>query len=114
MPSHCPCLQVLKAVDLIAAEDTRRTGRLLQLLGIETRAVRERAGRAGGGPGGGGPALVSHHEHNYRRRVPALLARALGGASIAVVSDAGTPGIADPGMQLARWACENRLTGCKK
>ena len=45
--------------------------------------------------------LLSHHEHNWRTRVPDLISRAQAGQSIAVVSDAGTPGIADPGMQLA-------------
>jgi 16S rRNA (cytidine1402-2'-O)-methyltransferase len=85
-------LKVLRGVDLIAAEDTRRTGRLLQLLGIETAGASARRG----GPNVG-PSLISHHEHNTARRVPDLIARAKAGAAIAVVSDAGTPGIADPG-----------------
>jgi len=85
-------LKVLRGVDLIAAEDTRRTGRLLQLLGIETAGASVRRG----GPNVG-PSLVSHHEHNTVRRVPELIKRAQAGAAIAVVSDAGTPGIADPG-----------------
>lgn len=78
-------LRVLKEVDAIAAEDTRRTARLLAHYGIAT------------------PTL-SFHEHNSRVRVPQLVTRLLGGASLALVSDAGTPGIADPGVALVR-AC---------
>ena len=104
-------LKVLQAVDVIAAEDTRRTGRLLQLLGISTaRSSAKTAGVAAGLGGsseevagtGRGPILMSHHEHNTRSRVPQLVSRAQAGQSIAVVSDAGTPGIADPGLELAR------------
>lgn len=89
-------------MDVIAAEDTRRTGKLLQLLDIETARANARMG----GSGAGRPSLVSHHEHNTRRRVPDLVARCRAGASVAVVSDAGTPGIADPGMQLAQACAE--------
>ena len=89
-------LKVLRAVDVIAAEDTRRTGRLLQLLGIETA----KASTKPGGSGLGGPILLSHHEHNTKARVPDLVRRAQGGQAIAVVSDAGTPGIADPGLEV--------------
>ena len=74
-------LEVLKAVDIIAAEDTRVTIRLLNRHGI--------AGK-----------LVAVHEHNERRaaeRVSGLLAE---GKTVALVSDAGTPGIADPGAQV--------------
>lgn len=72
---------VLGAVDAVAAEDTRHTGRLLAELGIEAR-------------------LVSLHEHNERERVPQLIERMQGGESLALVSDAGTPGISDPGYPL--------------
>lgn len=72
---------VLAAVDVIAAEDTRHTGRFLQALGLEAE-------------------LVSLHEHNEHARIPALLARLQAGASVAIVSDAGTPGISDPGYPL--------------
>jgi 16S rRNA (cytidine1402-2'-O)-methyltransferase len=74
-------LRVLREVALIAAEDTRRTGRLLTHFGITT------------------PTL-SYHEHNQRRRIPELLRRLSAGDAVAVVTDAGTPGISDPGTEL--------------
>jgi 16S rRNA (cytidine1402-2'-O)-methyltransferase len=74
-------LRVLRTVDVIAAEDTRRTARLLSHHGIST------------------PTL-SFHQHNTRARVPQLMARLNRGDSIALVTDAGTPGISDPGVEL--------------
>jgi len=74
-------LRVLRGVDLIAAEDTRRTAKLLAHYSIAS------------------PTL-SFHEHNTVSRIPALLARLEGGADVALVSDAGTPGISDPGCEL--------------
>jgi 16S rRNA (cytidine1402-2'-O)-methyltransferase len=74
-------LSVLKAVDLVAAEDTRKTGQLLRHFGITA-------------------ALVSYHEHNETARTPDLLRRLQQGASIAVVTNAGTPGISDPGYRI--------------
>jgi 16S rRNA (cytidine1402-2'-O)-methyltransferase len=76
-------LDILAGVDLIAAEDTRHTGLLLKALRLDKKQ------------------FLSHHEHNWRSRVPELIARAKEGASIAVVSDAGSPGISDPGSHLA-------------
>jgi 16S rRNA (cytidine1402-2'-O)-methyltransferase len=73
----------LAAAELIAAEDTRRTGQLLTTLGL-TRP------------------LVSLHEHNERERIGELLAKLAGGARIALVSDAGTPLLSDPGFELVR------------
>src|ERR1044071_9744036 len=81
-------LRVLREADLIAAEDTRRTAKLLSHFGIDT------------------PAL-SFHAHNSRARLPQLIARLRGGERIALVTDAGTPGISDPGAELVaacRWA----------
>lgn len=78
-------LAVLHGVDVIASEDTRRTGRLLKHFGIAT-------------------PQVSHHEHNWRAASVQLVKRMQTGESVAVVSDAGTPGIADPGTELVR-AC---------
>ncbi len=78
-------LRVMREVDLIAAEDTRRTAKLLNHYAIST-------------------PTISFHEHNSRTRVPQLLARLNTGAKIALVSDAGTPGIADPGIALVQ-AC---------
>ena len=73
----------LAAAELIAAEDTRRTGQLLTTLGL-TRP------------------LVSLHEHNERERIGELLAKLAAGARIALVSDAGTPLLSDPGFELVR------------
>jgi 16S rRNA (cytidine1402-2'-O)-methyltransferase len=72
-------LRVLREVALIAAEDTRRTAHLLARHGIATR-------------------MTSLHEHNEAAKAPALVARLLAGDSIAVVSDAGTPAVSDPGQ----------------
>ena len=74
-------LRVLKEVDLIAAEDTRHTRHLLDHYGIKT-------------------ALTSYHEHNERAKAQNLVERLLHGDSIALVSDAGTPAISDPGYRL--------------
>jgi 16S rRNA (cytidine1402-2'-O)-methyltransferase len=80
---------VLQEADLVAAEDTRRTRQLLAHLGIRAR-------------------LVSLHEHNERQRVPRLIAQIKTGARIALVSDAGTPLVSDPGYRLV---AEARLHG---
>jgi 16S rRNA (cytidine1402-2'-O)-methyltransferase len=74
-------LRVLREVALIAAEDTRRTARLLQHYSISTRTT-------------------SLHEHNERSKTSSLVAQLLAGDSIALVSDAGTPVISDPGVHL--------------
>jgi len=78
-------LRVLGEVQVIAAEDTRRTRRLLEHFGLAT-------------------AIVSLFEHNERARIPGLLARLERGESVAVVTDAGSPGISDPGYPLVRAA----------
>jgi 16S rRNA (cytidine1402-2'-O)-methyltransferase len=80
-------LRVLREVSLIAAEDTRRTSRLLQHYSIST-------------------STTSLHEHNEYARTPYLIERLRQGESIAVVSDAGTPGISDPGTRLVAAAHE--------
>ncbi len=76
---------VLEAVDAVVAEDTRHAGRLLQHLDV--RAER-----------------VAYHEHNERERTPALVARLEAGEDLALISDAGTPLISDPGYRLVRAA----------
>jgi 16S rRNA (cytidine1402-2'-O)-methyltransferase len=76
---------VLAEVDRIAAEDTRHTGRLLARFAIER-------------------PLVSYHDHNKDRRTPELIERLLAGEAIAIVSDAGSPGISDPAFTLVRAA----------
>ena len=78
-------LEVLAAVDLIACEDTRVTRKLLERYGIAT-------------------PLTSYHEHNAAQARPKLLARLADGAAIALVSDAGTPLVSDPGYKLVREA----------
>lgn len=74
-------LRVLREVSLIAAEDTRRTARLLQHYSIPT-------------------PTTSLHEHNERARTPALIDRLVRGENVALVSDAGTPVLSDPGVML--------------
>ena len=83
-------LRVLREVDVIAAEDTRRTAKLLAHHAIST------------------PTL-SFHEHNSRSRLPQLLARLERGESIALVTDAGTPGVSDPGVELVAAAVEKGI-----
>jgi 16S rRNA (cytidine1402-2'-O)-methyltransferase len=83
-------LKVLAEVDLIACEDTRRTARLLSAHGIRK-------------------PMLSYFEHNELRRVPELVERLKRGDTIALVSDAGTPAISDPGYRLVRAALE---AGC--
>jgi 16S rRNA (cytidine1402-2'-O)-methyltransferase len=80
-------LEVLAGVDVIACEDTRVTRKLTERYGIET-------------------SLTPYHEHNAAEARPKLLARLADGQAIALVSDAGTPLISDPGFKLVRAACE--------
>jgi 16S rRNA (cytidine1402-2'-O)-methyltransferase len=77
--------EALAGADIIAAEDTRHTAALLKMLGISK-------------------PLLSLHEHNEARRVPALIARLGAGERVALVSDAGTPLLSDPGYELVRRA----------
>ena len=74
-------LRVLREADVIAAEDTRRTAKLLAHYSIST-------------------PTISFHEHNTRGRLPQILARLDAGATVALVTDAGLPGISDPGSEL--------------
>lgn len=80
-------VEVLRAVEWIACEDTRQTRKLLAHYGIETRTV-------------------SYHEHNEAQRSQELLSRLEQGESVALVSDAGTPLVSDPGFRLVRKAAE--------
>jgi 16S rRNA (cytidine1402-2'-O)-methyltransferase len=77
--------EALAAANVIAAEDTRHTGALLKALGLAT-------------------PLLSLHEHNESQRVPALLTRLAQGERVALVSDAGTPLLSDPGYELVKAA----------
>ena len=78
-------LRVLKEVDVIACEDTRHTGRMFRHFDVRK-------------------PLVSYHEHNEAERAAELVERACGGEAIAVVSDAGMPGISDPGYRIVEKA----------
>jgi 16S rRNA (cytidine1402-2'-O)-methyltransferase len=84
-------LRILREVDLIAAEDTRRTARLLSHYAIATPST-------------------SFHQHNVRTRMPQLLSRLQAGSSIALVTDAGTPGVSDPGVELVEACVEANIT----
>jgi 16S rRNA (cytidine1402-2'-O)-methyltransferase len=83
-------LRVLKEVDLIACEDTRQTLKLLSHYGIQTR-------------------LVSYHEHNEMTKAAELVVDLEGGAKIALVTDAGMPGISDPGFRLISLAIRHHV-----
>jgi 16S rRNA (cytidine1402-2'-O)-methyltransferase len=83
-------INTLKSVDLIAAEDTRQTLKLLNRFDIKK-------------------PLVSYHEHNKRESGQKLIQDLLEGKSIAIVTDAGTPGISDPGEDIVRLAVENEI-----
>ncbi|HUI46317.1 MAG TPA: 16S rRNA (cytidine(1402)-2'-O)-methyltransferase [Nitrospirota bacterium] len=83
-------IRILKEVDLIAAEDTRHTRHLLDRYQIETH-------------------LTSYHDHNKEEKAPVLIERMLAGSSVALVSDAGTPGISDPGFFLINLAIDRQL-----
>lgn len=80
-------LEILKTVDTIACEDTRQTGKLLAHFGISAK-------------------LLSYHEHNERGRAEELKNALLAGKNIAVASDAGTPGVADPAFRIVQTAIE--------
>ena len=83
-------IEVLKGVDLILAEDTRTSGKLLKHFEINTRAQ-------------------SHHMHNEHKTVENLVQKLNSGMSIALISDAGTPAISDPGFLLTRTCIENNI-----
>jgi 16S rRNA (cytidine1402-2'-O)-methyltransferase len=84
-------LEVLKSVDLIAAEDTRHSGLLMKHLGIKKQ-------------------FISYHEHNEARRTAELVERLARGENIALITDAGTPGLSDPGLRLIRECIKRELS----
>lgn len=82
--------RVLSEVDLILAEDTRKTGLLLKHYNIENK-------------------MISHHLHNEHKTVGSVVEKLTSGLNIALVSDAGTPSISDPGFLLVRECVKNKL-----
>ena len=84
-------IRILKEVDLILAEDTRTSGKLLKHFEISTH-------------------MHSHHMHNEHKTVENLISRMKAGETIALISDAGTPAISDPGFLLTRACVENGIT----
>jgi len=83
-------IRILKEVDLILAEDTRTSGKLLKHFEIGTH-------------------MHSHHMHNEHKTVENLISRLKAGETIALISDAGTPAISDPGFLLTRACVENNI-----
>ena len=83
-------LSTLRSVDLVACEDTRRSAILLRHYGIEA-------------------ATTSYHDHNERKKTPQLLTRMAGGERVALITDAGSPGISDPGFFLVRACLEEGI-----
>jgi 16S rRNA (cytidine1402-2'-O)-methyltransferase len=84
-------VRILKEADAIAAEDTRHTQKLLNKFDIHT-------------------PLTSYHDHNKEEKAPVLVARLLEGKNVALVSDAGTPGISDPGYFLINLAIDQKIS----
>lgn len=83
-------IKVLSEVDIIAAEDTRNTGKLLSYHNIKGK-------------------LVSYHEHNETQKAQKLIAEIKKGLSVAIVTDAGTPSVSDPGYRIVQAAIENHI-----
>jgi len=83
-------LDVLKSVDLIAAEDTRHSGMLVKHFGIKK-------------------PLISYHEHNEAKRTAELVERLSRGEKVALITDAGTPALSDPGLRLIRECIQREL-----
>lgn len=83
-------LEVLKSIDVVAAEDTRHSGLLLKHFGIKK-------------------PFVSYHEHNEAARTAQLIECLARGENVALITDAGTPGVSDPGMRLIRECISRKL-----
>ena len=84
-------LEVLKTVDLVAAEDTRHSGILMKHFGIKK-------------------PFISYHEHNEAKRTAELVERLAAGENVALITDAGTPGLSDPGLRLIRECIRRELS----
>src|ERR1044072_4295134 len=86
----CQDLEVLTSVDVVAAEDTRHSGLLLKNFEIKK-------------------PFVSYHEHNEAARAAELVERLARGENVALITDAGTPGLSDPGMRIIRECISREL-----
>jgi 16S rRNA (cytidine1402-2'-O)-methyltransferase len=84
-------LEVLKSVNLVAAEDTRHSGMLMKHFGIKK-------------------PFISYHEHNEAKRTAELVERLASGENVALITDAGTPGLSDPGLRLVRECIHRELS----
>ena len=84
-------LEVLKTVDLVAAEDTRHSGILMKRFGLKK-------------------PFISYHEHNEAKRTAELVERLAAGEKVALITDAGTPGLSDPGLRLIRECIRRALS----
>ena len=84
-------LEVLKSVDLVAAEDTRHSGILMKHFGIKK-------------------PFISYHEHNEAKRTAELVERLAAGENVALITDAGMPGLSDPGLRLVRECIQRSLS----
>jgi 16S rRNA (cytidine1402-2'-O)-methyltransferase len=84
-------LEVLKSVDLVAAEDTRHSGLLMKHFEIKK-------------------PFISYHEHNEAKRTAELVERLAAGENVALITDAGTPGLSDPGFRLVRECIQRELS----
>ena len=84
-------LEVLKSVDLVAAEDTRHSGLLMKHFGIKK-------------------PFISYHEHNEAKRAAELVEHLAAGENVALITDAGTPGLSDPGLRLVRECIQRELS----
>src|SRR6266516_3322563 len=84
-------LEVLKSVDLAAAEDTRHSGLLMKHFGIKK-------------------PFISYHEQNEAKRAAELVEHLAAGANVALITDAGTPGLSDPGLRLVRECIQRELS----
>jgi 16S rRNA (cytidine1402-2'-O)-methyltransferase len=84
-------LEVLKSVDLVAAEDTRHSGLLMKHFGIKK-------------------PFISYHQHNEAQRTAEFAERLAAGENIALITDAGTPGLSDPGLRLVRECIQRELS----
>jgi 16S rRNA (cytidine1402-2'-O)-methyltransferase len=96
-------IKTLFEVDVIACEDTRRAGLLLETMSVPYSALR------GGKPAPHKPKFISYYDQNELRRIPEIISMLQSGMKVALISDAGTPAISDPGFKLVRECAIHKL-----